>query len=135
MQKSVKHLLSNSRATIIASSIVRRNNFARQVLFGKNTSCCLVHHQEQFFSQNLNIQSSSSSEDLDYTTQYEKYVRDLGQRVVDIFHSQKSCQVTSFGGSENTAVENLKSSILPMAIVKKQISDIYLSEFKKKPKK
>ncbi|KAF0977698.1 hypothetical protein FDP41_003020 [Naegleria fowleri] len=78
--------------------------------------------------------SSSSNTPNDYKIQYEKYSKDVAQKVVDLFHSNNSCQLSTFGGAETESLEHVKTSVLPMAVVKKQVSNIYLEEFKSKKK-
>ncbi|KAL9657437.1 hypothetical protein ABK040_016706 [Willaertia magna] len=69
-----------------------------------------------------------------YQTLYNNYMNDTSQKIVDLIYLHKSCQFSSFGGSENTDTQSIKTSVLPFALVKKEISNIYLDELKKKTK-
>ncbi|KAG2388877.1 hypothetical protein C9374_000316 [Naegleria lovaniensis] len=103
-----------------------------------NTTCLRVKsHSAAMKSSNTlssNPSVSSNNPNSDYKTQYEKHSKDVAQKIVDLFHSNNSCQLSTFGGAETESLDHVKTSVLPMAVVKKQVSNIYLEEFKSKKK-
>ena len=126
---SLKQVL-NKKYLSVPKTIIQTST---STLFGQYSSNINQYNTKSFHSLAQSMKqapSTATQTPEEYTVQYEKAMQDISQRIVNILHTQRSCQLSSFGGSETESMEHIKSSTVPMVTIRKQISDIYLEEFK-----